>query len=43
MLADARVSPVKHPQILRYFIARTKGAKLSSHFLSVIEPHKGSP
>ena len=43
MLCDARVSPVKHPQILRYLIARTKGENLSSRFVSVIEPYRDTP
>jgi hypothetical protein len=44
MLAQARVSPVKFPQILHYVIARrqaTSGA-LESKFVSVIEPHTGT-
>ncbi len=44
MLAEARVSPVKWPQILRYLIARHEGgAGLVSKFVSVIEPHAGTP
>ncbi len=44
MLAEARVSPVKWPQILRYVIARREGgAGLASTFVSVIEPHAGTP
>ena len=40
MLCDARVSPVKHPQVLKYLIARRKGEKLASRFVSVIEPFR---
>ncbi|HRJ47677.1 MAG TPA: heparinase II/III family protein, partial [Opitutaceae bacterium] len=44
MLAEARVSPVKWPQILRYVIARRHGAAgLTSRFVSVVEPHAGTP
>jgi hypothetical protein len=43
MAADARVSPVKNPQLLKYLIARrTAGegnAPLRSEFVSVLEPH----
>jgi hypothetical protein len=44
ILAEARVSPVKWPQILRYVIARRQGADgLASRFVGVIEPHAGVP
>jgi oligo-alginate lyase len=45
ILANARVSPIKHPQVLTYLIARRQGddAKLASRFVSVIEPFKGQP
>jgi hypothetical protein len=44
MLAEARVSPVKWPQVLRYVIARREGqAGLTSKFVSLIEPHAGIP
>lgn len=39
ILAEARVSPVKYPQTLRYLIARREGENLSSRFVSVIEPY----
>lgn len=40
-LCDARVSPVNHPQILRYLIARrTADAPLTSRFVSIIEPFR---
>ena len=43
MLADARVSPVNYPQVLKYLIARRKGENLSSQFISVIEPFSDAP
>lgn len=46
MLADARVTPVKFPQVLKYVIARrtaAPGEKLVSTFVSVLEPHTGTP
>ena len=45
ILADARVSPVKHPEVLTYLIARRRGGDkgLSSRFVSVIEPYRGEP
>jgi len=43
MLAEARVSPVNHPEILTYIIARRKGDNTSSRFVSVMEPFRGSP
>ncbi len=45
MLAEARVSPVKFPQLLRYVIARRQASTgpLASTFVSVIEPHDGTP
>ncbi len=44
LLAEARVSPVKWPQTLRYVIARRQGdAPLFSKFVSVVEPHNGTP
>jgi len=48
MAADARVSPVKNPALLKYVIARHTAAapdeKLASEFVSVIEPHvAGAP
>lgn len=43
MAADARVSPVNHPELLKYLIARrTAGgdaANLRSTFVAVLEPH----
>lgn len=44
MAADARISPVKYPQPLKYLIARreasaTSSAPLRSEFVSVLEPH----
>ncbi len=42
LAADARVSPVNHPQLLKYLIARHTaegGAPLASEFVSVLEPH----
>src|SRR5439155_23616154 len=39
-LCDARVSPVNYPQVLKYLIARRQGEKLSSRFVSIIEPFK---
>lgn len=41
--ADARVSPVKNPSLLKFLIARSvaqEGQKLQSEFVSVIEPHR---
>lgn len=43
VLAEARVSPVNHPEILTYIIARRKGDNPSSRFVSVMEPFRGSP
>jgi len=44
ILADARVTPVKFPQVLKYLIARRTAKpaeKLASTFVSVLEPHAG--
>lgn len=38
LLANARVSPVKNPQVLSYVLARRRGEHLASRFVSVIEP-----
>ncbi|HEV2296803.1 MAG TPA: heparinase II/III family protein [Tepidisphaeraceae bacterium] len=43
ILANARVSPVKHPEVLTYLISRRQGQDLASRFVSVIEPFKGDP
>ncbi len=46
MVADARVTPVKFPQVLKYILARRTappGEKLESRFVGVIEPHTGQP
>jgi oligo-alginate lyase len=43
ILGNARVSPVKHPEMLTYLIARRQGENLSSRFVSVIEPFKDQP
>jgi oligo-alginate lyase len=46
MLADARLSPVKSPQLLRYLLVRRTAVRargLSSEFVSVLEPHSGHP
>jgi hypothetical protein len=43
MLADARVSPLKYPQIVKYVIARRQGESLNSRFVSVLETHHHSP
>lgn len=51
ILANARVSPVKHPEVLTYLIARRtsassvepQGENLTSRFVSVIEPFKDEP
>ena len=43
MLANARVSPAKFPQVLTYLIARRQGESVASRFVSVIEPFKGEP
>jgi hypothetical protein len=47
MVADARMSPVKSPQLLSYILvhraAAGAGEKLSSEFVSVLEPHSGRP
>jgi hypothetical protein len=42
-LCDARVSPMRYPQIVRYLIARRSGTNLASRFVSVIEPFKDKP
>jgi hypothetical protein len=38
MWCEARVSPVKNPEILNYIIARKAGDGVKSRFVSVIEP-----
>lgn len=46
MLADARVTPVKFPQELKYVLARrtaAEGEKLASTFVSVLEPYSELP
>ncbi|HZZ44927.1 MAG TPA: heparinase II/III family protein [Tepidisphaeraceae bacterium] len=43
LLAEARVSPVKYPQILHYLIARRTGENLTSRFVSIIEPYGSTP
>lgn len=42
ILADAFISPVKYKQIIKYMIGRNKGEGISSQFVSVIEPFKGT-
>ena len=42
LAADARVSPVKNPRLLKFLIARRvadQGAPLAGEFVSVLEPH----
>ena len=45
--AEARVSPIKYPEIVTYLIARhvagTGDIKLRSHFASVLEPFSSEP
>ena len=44
--ADARVTPVKFPQELKYLLARrtaAPGVKLTSAFVSVLEPYSAEP
>jgi hypothetical protein len=48
ILANARVSPIKFPEVLTYLIARRQqqpgdGRALGSRFVSVIEPFRGEP
>jgi hypothetical protein len=46
ILADAHVSPVKHPELIKYLIARRVGPAdqpLESHFVSVLEPFNVQP
>lgn len=46
LLADAHVSPVKHPELLKYLIARRTGPAdqpLESTFVSVLEPYSTQP
>jgi hypothetical protein len=43
ILANARVSPVKHPELLTYLIARRQGEDLASRYVSVIEPYNRDP
>ena len=46
LLADARVTPVKFHQELKYLLARRTarpGEKLASTFVSVLEPYSGEP
>jgi oligo-alginate lyase len=42
-LADARVSPDRHPELIKYIIARRQGKQLQSEFFSILEPFKDSP
>lgn len=45
LVAEARVSPVKWPQTIRYVIAHRESAQadLKSLFVGVLEPHTGEP
>lgn len=43
MLCDARVSPVKYPQIVRYLVARKQGEAVRSRFVSILEPFREKP
>jgi hypothetical protein len=44
ILADARVSPINHPELIKFLIARRTGdSGLKSRFISVIEPFRGQP
>jgi hypothetical protein len=46
VLADARVTPVKFPQVIKYVLAHraaSSGEKLASTFVSVLEPYTESP
>ena len=43
ILANARVSPAKYPQVLTYLIDRRTGENVASRFVSVIESFRGEP
>ena len=46
IFADAHISPVKHPELLKYIIARRTGPvdqSLESHFVSLLEPFTTQP
>lgn len=46
LLADAHISPVKHPELIKYLIARRTGPPdqpLASTFVSVLEPYNVQP
>jgi len=43
ILADAHVSPAKHPELIKYLIARRTGENIESRFLSVLEPYRDEP
>lgn len=43
MLAEARVSPVQHPERLTYVLARREGDAADGRFVSVLEPYRETP
>ncbi|HTL30092.1 MAG TPA: hypothetical protein VL282_12760, partial [Tepidisphaeraceae bacterium] len=43
MMADAHISPAKHPELLKYLIARHSGDKIESQFVGVFEPYRDQP
>jgi hypothetical protein len=43
MIADAHVSPAKHPELIKYLIARHTGDKIESRFVAVLEPYRDEP
>lgn len=46
LLADAHISPVKHPELIKYLIARRTGPAdqpLDSTFVSILEPYSVQP
>jgi hypothetical protein len=43
LMADAHISPAKHPELLKYLIARHTGDKIESQFVGVFEPYRDEP
>ena len=43
ILAEAQISPLKHPEMLPYLLARRTGENLQSTFVSVLEPFAAEP
>jgi hypothetical protein len=43
IMADAHVSPAKHPELIKYLIARRTGKNLDSQFVGIFEPYRDHP